>query len=59
MRIDSELFDVCKEFIKEYRIKSPEDIDEMDDDILYEFVEQICDLIGYYDVDDELEDIDE
>jgi hypothetical protein len=53
MRVDSELFDICKEFIKEYKIKSPEDIDDLDDHLLYELVEQICDLIGYYDVEEE------
>jgi hypothetical protein len=59
MRVDAELFDICKEFIKEYRIKSPEDLDDLDDHLLYELVEQICDLIGYYDVEEDLEDIED
>ena len=52
MRIDAELFDLCKEYIKENKIESAEDIFK-NEDLACELVEQICDLIGYYDYEEE------
>ena len=59
MRIDAELFDLCKEFIKENEITCSESIyqsDKIEANAL-DLVEQICELIGYYEEEDE-EDLD-
>jgi len=55
MKVDAELFDLCKEFIKENKISCEEDIfqnDSVQEEML-ELMEQICDLIGYYDHQEE------
>ena len=59
MKIDSELFDLCREFVKENRI-TPED-DGLDD-VLYgditAFIHQICELVGYYEEDEDQDELD-
>ncbi len=58
MKIDAEIFDLCKDFIKENQITCSETIyqsDKIEANAL-ELIEQICDLIGYY--EDEEEDLD-
>lgn len=58
MRIDSELYDLCKEFIKENKISCSEDIYQSDriEANALDLIEQICELIGY-DEEDEDEEI--
>lgn len=59
MKIDAELFDICKEFIKENQITCSETIyqsDKIEANAL-DLVEQICELLGYYEEDEE-EDLD-
>lgn len=61
MKVDSELFDLCKEFIRENQIGCEEDIyqsDSVQENVL-ELMEQICDLIGYYEAEEELDFEDE
>jgi hypothetical protein len=60
MRIDSELFDLCKDFIKENEISCAETIYDRDSLQLQclELLEQICDLIGYHE-DEDLEEYEE
>jgi len=56
MRVDAELFDICKEFIKDNKISSEEDIyDSHIESQSLQLLEQICDLIGYYDYEEEEE----
>jgi hypothetical protein len=56
MRVDAELFDICKEFIKDNKISSDEDIYDSDIEAqTLQLLEQICDLIGYYDYEEEEE----
>ena len=57
MRIDSELFDLCKDFIRESEISCPETIYDRDSLQLQclELLEQICDLIGYHEDEEELD----
>jgi hypothetical protein len=62
MKIDAELFDVCKDFIKDNKIVCGEDIYQRDsiEANALDLIEQICDLIGYYEEEDEEElDFDE
>jgi len=61
MKIDSELFDLCKEFVTENEISCSEDLYDRDSLQLQalELLEQICDLIGYYEIEEELEFDDE
>lgn len=61
MKIDSELFDLCKEFVNENEISCSEDLYQRDSLQLQalELLEQICDLIGYYEDEEELEYDDE
>jgi hypothetical protein len=56
MRIDSELFDLCKDFIRENQITSSDTIYDRDSLQLQalELLEQICDLIGYQEDEEEL-----
>jgi hypothetical protein len=58
MKVDAELFDLCKEFIKENKIECSETIYQTDRVVenSLEFIESICDLIGYHEEDDEDED---
>ncbi len=58
MKLDAELFDLCREFIKENKIEHDEDeLDRIDWADLHNFIHQICELIGYYeDLEEELED---
>lgn len=61
MRIDSELFDLCKDFIRENEISCSEQIYDRDSLQLQclELLEQICDLIGYHEDEEELDFEDE
>jgi hypothetical protein len=56
MRIDSELFDLCKDFIRENEITSSDSLYDRDSLQLQalELLEQICDLIGYHEDEEEL-----
>jgi hypothetical protein len=57
MKVDAELFDLCKEFIKEHRIECAEDIYQTDSVSEYslEFIESICELIGYHEDEEEID----
>ena len=46
---------ICRKFIIEQTISCPESICQSDRVILnaYDFIEEICDLIGYYDYETE------
>lgn len=57
MKIDSELFDLCKDFIRENEITSSDSLYDRDSLQLQalELLEQICDLIGYHEDEEELE----
>lgn len=57
MKIDAELFDICKEFIKENQITCAEAIYQRDSLVVksQELLEQICDLLGYYEEEEDLE----
>lgn len=57
MRIDSELFDLCKDFIRENEITSSDTLYDRDSLQLQalELLEQICDLIGYHEDEEELD----
>jgi len=54
MKVDAELFDLCKDFIREYKITSEEDIlnDEHISNNCLDLLKEICDLIGYYEEED-------
>lgn len=52
MKIDAELFDICKEFINTNKISSKEDLESFEEESLV-LLEEICDLIGYYDYEEE------
>ncbi len=59
MKIDAELFDLCRDFIKDNEITCSETIyqsDKIEANAL-DLIEQICELIGYYEEDEE-EDLD-
>ena len=57
MKVDAELFDLCKDFIRENKIQTIDDIYGMNDNVC-DLMAEICDLIGYYDHDEEdLEDL--
>lgn len=58
MKLEAELFDLCGEFIKENKIDCSETIYQTDRVVenSLEFIEAICDLIGYHEeVEDEEE----
>jgi len=57
MKIDSELFDLCKDFIRENEITSSDSLYDRDSLQLQalELLEQICDLIGYHEEEEELD----
>lgn len=59
MKIDAEIFDLCKDFIKDNEITCVEDIyrSATIEANALELLEQICELIGYHDYDEE-EDLD-
>jgi hypothetical protein len=50
-----QLFAVCEQFILDNQISSPETIYQMDHVIgnAYDFIEQICDVIGYASIKEE------
>jgi hypothetical protein len=50
-----ELLQVCMDFIRENQINCPENIYQSDRVILnaQEFIEKICDLVGYCEVEEE------
>jgi hypothetical protein len=53
-----ELLKLCEEFIKEQRITCAETVYQTDRVIenAYEFIEQICEIVGYADEQDEESD---
>ena len=54
MKIDAELFDLCREFIKEHKIECDEDeLDSIDWADMHTFIHQICELVGYHEEDEE------
>ena len=57
MKIDAELFDLCREFIKENQIGCEEDIYQTDQvaENSLELIQTICELIGYYEEEEEEE----
>ena len=57
MKIDAELFDLCRDFIKEHKIEHDEDeLDRIDWADLHTFIHQMCELVGHH--EDEEEDLD-
>ena len=58
MKVDAELFDLCREFIKENKIDCAETIYQTDKvaENSLEFIESICELIGYHEEEEELEE---
>ena len=56
MKIDAELFDLCREFIKEHKIECDEDeLDGIDWADMHTFIHQICELVGYHEEEEEEE----
>ena len=57
MKVESELYDICKDFINENEIRCAESVYDRDSLQLQclELLEQICDLIGYYEDENEEE----
>lgn len=56
MKIDAELFDLCKDFIKENGIGCAEDIYQGNhEEQILELLEQICELVGYHEEEDQEE----
>ena len=57
------IYEICARFILENKISSPEAIYQMDNVNLnsFEFIEEICDVIGYADItyDDEGDEVEE
>lgn len=51
--MEKQLLIICRKFIKEHQIVSPESCYQMDGVIeaAPDFVEQICNLVGYWDDD--------
>lgn len=51
----SELLDLCRKFINENKISCPESIYQSDSVIenAYTFIEEICNLVGYFEYEDE------
>ncbi len=58
MRVDAELYDICKDFIRENGIGCEEDIYQSDrvSTNALELVEQICELLGYYEPEEDEEE---
>lgn len=54
MTPEEELFNLCKKFIAQERIHSPETIYQTDSVIehAYEFIEGVCNIVGYYKYED-------
>ncbi len=61
MKVDAELFDLCREFIKENKIDCSETIYQTDRIVenSLEFIESICELIGYHEEDEDEEEYEE
>lgn len=61
MKIDAELFDLCKDFIKDNKITCAESIYQSNsiEANALDLIEQICDVIGYYEEDEEDLDFDD
>jgi len=61
MKVDAELFDLCREFIRDNKITEDDDeLDGIDISDIHEFISNICGLVGYYeDIDQEELDFDE
>lgn len=55
MSKQKDLLKLCKTFIEEQRISCPESIHQTDRVIenAYEFIEEICDIVGYFEYEDE------
>ena len=55
MRIDAELFDICTKFIKDNQITCAEAVYDRDEMYVksLELIEEICDLLGYWEDEDE------
>ena len=58
MRVDAELYDLCKDFIRDNRISCEEDIYQSDrvEANALDLISQICELLGYHEEEDEDED---
>ena len=58
MRVDAELYDLCKDFIRENKITCEETIYQSPriESNALELIEQICELLGFYEEEDEEED---
>jgi hypothetical protein len=48
----------CKDFIEKYKISCPESVYQQDYVIenAYEFIEGVCDIVGYYEYAEDEED---
>ena len=55
MNKQEELFNLCKKFIDQHHIHCAETIYQSDRIIenAYEFIEQICDVVGYVELEDD------
>jgi hypothetical protein len=55
MNKEQKLFELCQKFIHNQRITCSEDIYQSDRVIenAYTFIEDICDIVGYMETDDE------
>jgi hypothetical protein len=53
--LKDELWNVCFNFIQEHEIYCPEDVYQSDRVVLnaQEFIEKICDVVGYCEVEEE------
>jgi hypothetical protein len=55
MKKEKELFLLCKNFVKDMQISCSETIYQSDKVIeeAYELIEQICEIVGYHEIQDE------
>lgn len=48
--MNQELYNLCKQFVEDNKISCPETVHQCDRVIInsYDFIEKMCDIVGYY-----------
>jgi len=52
---EKQLFELCQKFVNDNKINCAESVCQSDHVIenAYEFIEQVCDIVGYYEYEDD------
>ena len=60
MKVDNDLFYICKDFIRDNKIIEEENVEALDPETISKFIVEVCELLGYHEEEEDFwEDSDE